>query len=243
MKNRKQLCEFGYLSNIQININELLDYCRQQGLLNFDRYNDIKASANSSYKDFVVANEFCKDSFFKESEAPMMEGEKYKQLYLTELDPSKRTGNVKFKYTNIFERTKRLDPNDPRYVPEADERNYGVRNELVKGPIADLLDKFSSPLARVRLAYLAPHFSIKPHVDYDPSYVVRYHVPLITNEKCTLSVIRGEETKVAHFPADGRVYFLNAGLKHWASNDSDQGRLHLVIDVQQQDEVDFITPL
>jgi hypothetical protein len=243
MKNRKQLPEFGYLSHIHVDIPTLIQYCIKNELFSEDKFNNIKVSANSSYRDFVVANEFCKDSFFKEDDAPMMEGEKYRQFYLTEMDSSKRSTSVQFKRTNIFERTKRLDPQDARYLPEADERNYGVRNQFVAGPIADLLNQFQSPLGRVRFARLSAGFSIKPHVDYDPSYIVRYHVPLITNNDCVIKIFNKGGVVEKHLPADGRVYFINAGLKHSAENNSSIERMHLIIDVQDQRDLDYLVSL
>lgn len=242
MKNRKQLPDFGYLPQIQYNHQVLVDYLNDNALLDHQQYTDIKVSANSSYKNFVVANEFCKDSFFKEEEAEMMEGELYKQLYLTEIEEKFASQVVEFKYTNIFERTKRLKTEHSRYLPQADERNYGRRNNKVKGPVASLLDQFKSPLARVRLAYLAPNFSIKPHVDYDPSYITRIHIPLITNEKCTVSVYKNNNINRKHL-APGRVYFLNSGHKHSAENNSEFSRIHLIVDLQNQDDLEFLVAL
>ena len=113
MKNRKQLPCFGYLDNRVVDIQELLQHLQDHNLLNWDRYTDIKYSANSRHQAFVVANEFCKDNFFKEPDAPVMEGELYRQLYLTDFDTTKASANVNLHNTNIFERTKRLDPANP----------------------------------------------------------------------------------------------------------------------------------
>ena len=44
-----------------------------------------------------------------------------------------------------------------------------------------------------------------------------------------------------HFPADGRVYFLNAGHIHWAENNSNVNRIHLIIDTQNQDDLQDLT--
>lgn len=242
MKTRKQLPDFGYLPHIVFDHVELVEYLQESDLLNHSKYNDIKASANSTYKNFVVANEFCKDSFFKEEDAPMMEGELYKQLYLTEIDPKYANTSVAFKYTNIFERTKRLDSSDPRYLPQADERNYGHRNQHVAGYLEYILNQFKSPLARVRLAMLAPHFQIKPHVDYDPSYITRIHIPIITNDMCTLTIYKQDQQNTVHLPP-GRAYFFNSGHKHSAENNSDQPRYHLIVDLQNQDDLDTLTEL
>lgn len=237
MLNRKQLPLVAKLNNIKVDVNAILEHCRQNDLLDSTKYNDIKYSANSKHQAFLVSNEFCKTNFFTENEAPTMEGEKYKQLYLTDFDESKASGKVNLHSTNIFERTKRLDPSDPRYLPEADELNYGVRNKYAIGPFEDILNQFKGKITRVRLAYLSPGFSIRPHVDYDPSYITRYHVPLITNDDVVMGFSKGNSTHLYHMPADGSVFFFNSGMKHWVDNNGTEARLHLIIDTHGQEDL------
>lgn len=243
MKNRKQLPRFGYLKNINVDVASIVSYLKDKNLLDFSNYNDIKVSANSKHKNFVIANEFCKDNFFKEDGAMMMEGEHYKQLYLTDFDESKSSNKVRLHNTTIFERTRRLYPNKSNYLPEADELNYGVFNNLVSGELEIVLSKFSSKITRVRLAWLKGNAEIKPHVDYDPSYITRYHIPLITNPEAKMYVMRGNDIAEMHLPAENKVYFFNSGLKHWVHNNSDQGRLHLIVDVHGQKELENLEEL
>jgi hypothetical protein len=224
-------------------VDQIVEYLRNNNLLDWNLYNDIKVSANSKHHDFVVSNEFCKDNFFLEEGGEMMEGECYRQLYLTDFDETKRSDKVKLEMTNIFKRTRRLDPTKSDYLPEADELNYGVRNQLVQGPLETILNMFQGKITRVRLAFLKDHFEIKPHVDYDPSYVTRFHIPLITNEHVKCFMKRGDDEASIHFPADGRVYFFNSGLKHWVRNDGDQWRLHLIVDVHGQQDLEHLEEL
>lgn len=251
--NRKQLPPFGYISHIKVDIDSLLKYCKKEKLLDPAFYDDINITWKtdlpcdintkmvdkvSKLKDFVVLNEFNRNKFSKEDE-PYLQGEKYKQLYFTEFDVSKKSDNISTKKTNIFGRSKRLDSKNKNYIAEADEYNYGIENSLVKGEIKNVLNKFNSPLGRVRFAYLSPGFSIDPHVDYDPSYITRFHVPLITNEKCLMCTTKGN----IHFPADGKIYFFNTGLKHWAENNSEFPRIHMIIDVQNQNDLINLTEM
>jgi hypothetical protein len=237
MKNRKELPRIGYLENISVDLNNLIPYLERNGLLNYDLYTDIKVSANSKHKDFVIANEFCKNSFFKEDSAESMEGDRYVQLYLTDFDENKKSNNVVLQKTNIFSRSRRLDPEKSTYLPEADELMYGVKNSLVKGELEKVLNLFESKITRVRLACLKSNFQIKPHVDYDPSYITRYHIPIITNENAKMFIQRKDDILEFHLPADGRIYFFNSGLKHWVNNFSDKDRLHLIVDVNGQSEL------
>lgn len=243
MKTRKDLPRLGYLKEPTVDVGAIISHLRDNDLLNPEFYNDIKVSANSKHKDFVIANEYCKDSFFKEDGAAMMEGESYKQLYLTDFDESKVSGNVKLEYTNIFQRTKRLDPKQKNYLAEADELNYGIKNHLVKGVLENTLNLFKDKITRVRLAYLKDHSVIKPHVDYDPSYITRFHIPLITHQHCRIFVERNGDILETHLPADGKIYFLNSGLKHSVMNDGDNWRLHLIVDVHGQTALDNLVTL
>lgn len=237
MLNRKQLPAFGVLQSLRFDIEKIRSYCEQKGFLDTTKYNDVKASANSDIKQILEANHYAKNNFFKEEDAPSLEGEKYVQLYLTGMDPAKRSKVFKLEEDNPKIRFRRLRPTDPHYLPEADEHNYGVRNERVAGPLEELLDSFKAPLARVRFAAMAPGFEIKPHTDYDPTYITRFHLPIVTNEKCRLFAEQNGNTIEKHMPADGRVYFLNTGVKHWAVNHGETWRIHILIDVKNQDDL------
>jgi hypothetical protein len=245
MKTRKELPRIGFLKHRTLDVNSVVEYLEAQGLLNYQAYNDIKASHRSKYKDFVVLNSFCKNSFFKESAAADLEGEEYVQLYLTDFDESKRANDfpVENIYTTVFSRQKRLNADSANYVPEADELNYGVRNNLVAGVLSEILDGFQDRVTRVRLACLKAHSEIRAHVDYDPSYICRFHIPLITNSNVKMYLERHKEIAEYHMPSDGRIYFFNSGLKHWVRNLSDHDRLHLIVDVHGQTDLENIETL
>lgn len=243
MKNRKQLPCFGYLDNFKIDMPALLNHLQTNGLLDYDKYNDINLKANSTMRDFIVANEYCHTNFFKEDGHESMNSDKFRHLMLTKFDESKRTNNVEFKFTSAYERQRRLDPAHPEYMAEADELNYGVRTDLVTGEIEKILDMFTSKITRVRLAYIAGNHDLKPHIDYDPSYIVRYHIPIVTNPGVTMHMDRSGTHYSRHLPADGRVYFFNTGVRHWVNNDSDLARVHLIIDVHGQAELEHLVSL
>jgi hypothetical protein len=238
---RKELPPYAKIQKT-VDLNRLIQYCVDNGYTNYETFNDIKYSADSSHKPFLVANTYCKDAFFKEEDAESLEGEKYKQLYLTDIDPSKLINNedkLDDTHSSIFIRSRRLDPSSKDYIPEADEHNYTVKNEHVKGIFDEILNMFSSPVNRVRLAVIMPGFTIKPHVDYDPSYVTRYHIPIITND----GVVFGSKTKEGDInytmPADGSIYFFNSGMLHWVSNNGTEPRLHLIVDTNGQSDLEF----
>ena len=89
---------------------------------------------------------------------------------------------------------------------------------------------------RTRFARLAARSSVKPHIDYDTTYSIRLHIAIHTNADC---VNGGEDmvgTKIEqHIPADGSVWFVNPGMKHWAHNLGKTPRDHLIVSVDGQD--------
>jgi aspartyl/asparaginyl beta-hydroxylase (cupin superfamily) len=103
----------------------------------------------------------------------------------------------------------------------------------------EIINMFDSPVCRVRLAVLMPGFTIKPHVDYDPSYIVRYHIPIFTSEQVLFGGRIKDEVREYHMPADGGVYFFNSGYLHWVGNNSTEPRLHLIVDTNGQDDLQF----
>lgn len=238
MKNRKQLPRFGYLQGVNVQVEDILSHLDTNGLLDWNKYNDIKVSNDGVHSDFVKLNAFSKDRFFKESNAESLEGDQYVQLYLTDFDESKRSTQVEAEHdSSIFSRTKRLDKDRTNYSPEADELNYGIKNKFATGILESIIDGFIGQVTRVRLACLKAGFTIEPHVDYDPSYISRYHIPIITNDKVSMFVQRGDNIAEYQMPADGRIYFFNSGLKHWVKNNSKFDRLHLIVDVHGQQDM------
>jgi hypothetical protein len=237
MLNRKQLPTLAKI-NKKVDLQLLRQYIIDNHYDDYSMYNDIKYSGESNHQAFLVANKYSKESFFKESGAPLLEGEKYKQLYLTNIDPTliKTDSN---KLNNIFTRTKRLDPTNSLYVPEADELNYGLRNEHCAGIFNDILNMFTSKVTRVRLAVLSDHFEIKPHVDYDPSYITRYHIPIFNNEHVLYGFRVNKVDKEHQMIEDGSIYFFNGGHVHWVKNLGDKPRLNLIIDTHGQEDLVF----
>ena len=243
MKTRKQLPAFGYLNNFQIDTTRLISHLQNNNLLDWEHYVDVKASTDGAFTPFIKVNQWTLDNFFKERDAPSLESEKFRQIQLTEFDKSKSRGPVAIKDSTMIERVKRQDPNDSRYVPEADDLNYGIRTDLVIGEIERIFDMFTSQITRARLAYLSAGHEIKPHFDNCPSYVTRFHIPVLTNPDVKMFIQTKQGVQEQHLPADGRVYFFNAGLKHWVKNNSPHPRLHFIIDVHGQSELEHLIPM
>lgn len=238
---RKQLPEFGIVEGMSIDIPALASFCHEKGYLNPQTYIDGQRSDDTALKEYWSAYEKCNDEL-DGIVNECLAGNQYKQLALSKFNGEQRTEGT-IVPTSARGRLKRIDKQSADYVPEADEHNFGLLTERVEGPIKDALDKFKSPFARVRFAMLAPHSSVDPHIDYDPSYVTRYHIPIVTNSDCWMCVERDGKARKVNFAADGKVYFLNTGFKHWIENNSDQWRVHLIVDTQNQADLETLVAL
>ena len=244
MKTRKQLPAFGYLENIHIDIDSLINHLLTNDLMDWNSYNCCRYStAVDSYRGFMAANHTIYNQYFKEDGADALESEKFRQIQLTEFIGTSSETPVDLVSTSFVERVRRRDPQHSKYIPEADELNFGRRGPLVVGEIEKIFNQFTSRITRARLNYLAAGHDIKPHIDYDPSFITRYHIPVLTNPGVHMYIEKQGQEYKQHLPADGRVYFFNAGFKHWVKNDSDQARLHLIIDVHGQEELEHLVAI
>lgn len=82
---------------------------------------------------------------------------------------------------------------------------------------------------RARLSLLKGQGRSTYHRDGpDDQYVVRLHIPIMTNEKCLFNCEEGS----VHLPASGAAYLLRVNRMHRVTNESDEDRIHLIMSVQ-----------
>ena len=99
-------------------------------------------------------------------------------------------GMVKGDYTQVGMTQYNPDAVDRDYnikisKKRPDERHYNaLRPELEGSYIQEVMNTFRGEATRTRIAILKPGSAIKPHIDYNTDYSVRYHIPLKTNELC-----------------------------------------------------------
>lgn len=153
----------------------------------------------------------------------------YEQLALTEFDD-------RFSLEQRVERSGTFwDKTSPHRNPKADERFYRKPVAHIPEYLMTILNHFSPYVHRARFAKLAPGHQVKPHIDYDTTYSVRLHIPIVTDPSCVLGVEYPDKTREeVHLPADGSVYFINQGLLHWATNPSNIHRVHLILSIDSQ---------
>jgi hypothetical protein len=196
-------------------------------------------NADNDENLFIKANAACKMNFNGNDDSAYIEVNlskpKFQSLQLSDDDTTREK--------SMLYRVKRLDPTRQEYSEHADERVHDVDEQYLQGELAKIFAFFKGKPCRVRIACLKAGRKINPHVDYDPSYIFRYHVPLITHENAKLGAVTSDGEVSTHFAADGRVYWINTGIKHWAFNDSPIDRYHLLIDVTGDKEVENLDHL
>lgn len=124
---------------------------------------------------------------------------------------------------------------------QGDERNYSVIEDWAKDTyLEEVINSFSEP-TRVRFCVVSPGGYISPHIDYNTNYSVRYQIPITTNEWSYVGVQRKNESpEIRHLKADGSVWFMNTGYNHSAWNMGKTDRIHLLVCVNSQKELNSL---
>lgn len=152
----------------------------------------------------------------------------YQQLSITEFDEEYDLSQRTEKSGTVW------DERIAKHKKDADERWFRKIKEDVPPYMREIMAMFPGA-HRARFSTLAPRSTVKPHIDYDTLYGIRIHIALETNDQCYNGGWDqdGNEVKY-HIPADGSVWFVNPGVKHYAINDGDTARNHLIISLDTQ---------
>jgi hypothetical protein len=201
--------------------------------------NKIWDGLGSDYAHMCEAHTKLPKMFFKEKELDNIESvcdldwEKtsYQQLSLTEFDGT----------YDLSQRTEisgsAWDTRIAKKDPKADERWYRKVKDDVPPYLREVLSTFKGS-HRTRFANLAAYSDVKPHIDYDTMYGIRLHIALDTNDKCFNGGWDKDNNEVKeHIPADGSVWFINPGVKHYAINGGSTPRNHLIISIDSQQAI------
>lgn len=255
MKKRQYLPLMAKL-NFSVDIERLRNEFYEFGYDNFDLYNGLNYGTNT--EDGLVVRRVLLEYFLTDEEKEARKdklvadgGDAYKMLCLTEFngDPEKHNKNLAEQLADsgmtpqqFARRLEKIsDPNHPDYTPIADEKLYDRRNEFCKGYVSEVLDMIEQHVghvARTRYAVLKAGEEIKPHLDINTDKAIRIHIPIITHPDVVIGTEGKRRVVEKHMPADGGVWFLNQGYKHWVKNNSNVDRVHLVVVVTGQNGID-----
>ena len=111
--------------------------------------------------------------------------------------------------------------------------------------VEELLELFPGKLHRVRLMKLVPNGGeLERHTDQvDPDSgvqngkVMRFHFPLITNDNVVFTMWGVDGKPKSANMKVGECWYLDTRKPHQAINNGDSDRIHLVVDVEANDEV------
>lgn len=114
---------------------------------------------------------------------------------------------------------------ESNFTEHLEEANDLLIGKLIKQIYEYHENKFQG---RAQLIWLGANKQYKFHRDlHTPN---RYHVPLITNEKCYWLFRDNKNIYNLHMPADGRIWYLDPiNVEHTFRNESQEARLHLLL--------------
>lgn len=199
--------------------------------------NKVWDSLGSDYASLCETHTRLPKMFFKDEELKNInhvceldwKNTSYQQLSLTEYDSTYTLNERTEKSNTIWD--KKIAKNNSN----ADERWFRKIKNDVPPYMKYIINFFEGKAHRVRFANLFGNSVVKPHIDYDTTYGIRLHIAITTNKDCynggwdkNLNEIR------EHIPSDGSVWFVNPGVKHYAVNNGNTSRNHLIISLDSQ---------
>lgn len=105
--------------------------------------------------------------------------------------------------------------------------------------VKSILDSFPGQVFLVRLMKLLPGEKIKPHHDFDTfrpetGHILRFHIPIVTDPSIKMFWnVNGEE--ISTHLEEGWLYITNVAELHWVTNPSTVERIHLIMDVENNE--------
>ena len=109
--------------------------------------------------------------------------------------------------------------------------------------VRDIMTQIPSTFERVRLMKIKAKSAIGKHSDkidkdfgFDDGNIVRIHVPIRTNEDVVFYLWEGREKTFNHLKT-GHFYYVDVRAPHSVINNSNEDRIHLVMDTYVNHEV------
>lgn len=128
---------------------------------------------------------------------------------------------------------------DPRNNVEVTQMNRFKNEESnfeIDAIFTKLKEYYSGEIIRCEVVKLPARTNIRTHVDGGPllHYSRRVHIPIITNENVTFTVMRNTINM-----EEGTWYEINNQMTHAANNNSDLDRVHIIIDILPNDMLQY----
>ncbi len=114
-----------------------------------------------------------------------------------------------------------------RVLEVLDEKQFSELTNACTPYFQEIIGRFKSPYAKIRLLQLMPGGIIPPHVDFPYYEGIRVHTVLETNSEVVWEV-NGEQRRL---PADGRFHWFDTGKYHAVINNGKTPRLVLSLNL------------
>ncbi len=198
----------------------------------------INLARSREFDSYPLAHQAVYDKFFKGDDEGSLASDRYVQYSLTKQTPRTIDEDILVNSSaTVKSRLRRLQEGTKHYIPEADDSKYSALSEECPHSVRKLIDDIISSgdtVSRVRLAGIAPGHVLGLHRDHDPSKLIRLHIPIKTNNLCMIECENKEKEIISTHLSIGNLYILNTGRRHAVRNDSDEWRVHLLIDIRGQ---------
>jgi hypothetical protein len=159
-------------------------------------------------------------------------------------DEAKEFGNSMDKKVSDFTPLQRLrgmsNTSSEFYHPFYDERNYTKPTQYCTGYISEFLNSFKSTACRSGVVSLHPGRFITKHFDIGAEYITRLQIPIVTNPGAVIGVKTEGGWNEYHLPADGSIFFINAGIEHYAINAGNDIRYQIRVCLESQEDLEDI---
>ena len=159
----------------------------------------------------------------------------YHQMHLTDFDDN-------FELREKRESGTKWDKSYMKGDKKYDERAYRKLLDDVPPYIKQIAESLGPNRTRVGMAKVVAGGGIDPHRDYDTTFSCRYHVAVKTNEESVFGFEKDGKEYEVHIPADGHLWFVNTGLKHWVYNrNQTEDRTHFIVNMDSQELLENAT--
>lgn len=241
-KNKNSLPKIGRLKktiDVQAALNQVMNLIKEneeklnRGLLEMD--------PSSTEHTYDLKNSKGEDFIKNYSEVY----KKYSVIGFQELtDQAKQIGSAMEKKVSDFSPLQRLrgmtNTSSEYYHPFYDERNYTKPTQYCTGYISQFLNSFKSTACRSGVVSLHPGRFITKHFDIGAEYITRLQIPIVTNPGAVIGVKTEGGWNEYHLPADGSIFFINAGIEHYAINNGDDVRYQIRVCLESQEDLEDI---
>ena len=99
-----------------------------------------------------------------------------------------------------------------------------------------IIQELNTEVYLVRLMKLKARGVITPHNDgivlFDRNKVIRCHLPIVTNKNVRFGIANAN-----YYMRPGNLWYTRVDKDHWVKNNSDQDRIHLVIDIRPTNNI------